>query len=120
MAYNRVILQGNISRKEDVRQTSNGVDVLNFGIAVNRKFNSDEVDFFNVTAWRKTAELVGQHKNVGDPIIVEGTLRTDTYEKDGQKRTSTFVVADSVVFLPRGSGGNSAGGGSEDGGDVPF
>lgn len=127
MNYNRVILEGRISRKDDLRQTGSGVDVLNFGLAVNRKFNGDEVDFFNVTAWRKTAELVAQYKQVGDLILVEGTLRTDKFEKDGQTRTSTYVVADSVVFQPGKGDGNSGTGNAkapasndDDTGEIPF
>jgi len=121
MNYNLVVLEGRISRKEDLRQTGSGVDVLNFGLAVNRQFNSEEVDFFNVTAWRKTAELVAQYKNVGDLVLIQGNLRTDKYEKDGQTRTSTYVVADRVVFQP-GKGDNAGGGGdkSSDTEDVPF
>lgn len=110
---NDVTLIGRISRKDDLRQTQTGKDVLNFGLAVNRSYKDDEADFFNVTAWQKTAEIVSQYKNVGDLIVVKGQLRTDKYEKDGQTRTSTYVVADRVVFLPS-KNDNAGGGGGEE------
>lgn len=127
MAYNRSIFAGNISRMDDLKQTSGGHDVLNFSVAVDRDFNKDGVtDFIPVTAWRKLAENIAQYKTVGDPVLVEGRLQFDSYEKDGQKRIKAFVVADKVDFL-RGGADNSGGGGGgtatktdENTEDVPF
>jgi len=124
MAYSKTIIEGNIARMDELTQTKGGHDVLNFSVAVDRDFNKDGVtDFFPVTAWRKLAENVARLKNVGDPVLVEGRLQFDPYEKDGQKRISTSLVADRVVFLRGGK--NEGGGGnatttSGDTEDVPF
>ena len=125
MAFNRIILEGNISRMDEVRQTSGGHDVLNFSLAVNRDFSKDgATDFFPVTAWRKLAENVAKMKSVGDPVLVEGRVEIQNYEKDGQTRTKAVVQADRVVFLRGGKENNGGGGGNtadvEDTTSVPF
>lgn len=123
MAYAKTIIEGNISRMENLTQTKSGHDVLNFAVAVDRDFSKDgATDFYNVTAWRKLAENVAKLKSVGDPVLIEGRMNFDTYEKDGQKRTSATLVADRVVFL-RGSKSEGGGGAvttSENTENVPF
>lgn len=126
MAYAKTIIEGNIARLDDLTQTKNGHDVLNFAVAVDRDFNKDGVtDFYNITAWRKLAENVAKLKSVGDPVLVEGRMNFDSYEKEGQKIPTATLVADRVVFL-RGSKGEGGGGGGNNAPqsgnteDVPF
>ncbi|MGI8866717.1 MAG: single-stranded DNA-binding protein [Rubrobacteraceae bacterium] len=111
VSFNRVVLAGNLTRDPELRFTSNGIPVCGFGLAVNRvRSKSEEVDFFDITAWRELGETIANYKKKGDPILVEGKLQFSTWEaKDGSKRNKVDVVADNVQFL--GSRGDSEGGG---------
>src|ERR671923_1037179 len=103
VSYNRVILAGNLTRDPELRFTGDGVPVCSFGLAVNRVFSkNEEVDFFDITAWRDLGERVANYKKKGDPILLEGRLQYRTWEaQDGSKRSKVDVVADSVQFLGR-------------------
>jgi single-strand DNA-binding protein len=137
--FNRVILAGNMTRDPELRFTSNGIPVCDFGLAVNRvRSKSEEVDFFDITAWRELGETIANYKKKGDPILVEGRLQYRTWEaQDGSRRSKVDVVADNVQFLPRsgdaGEGGVPPGEGQrarrsrddvdlneEDFDDIPF
>ena len=117
VSFNRVVLAGNLTRDPELRFTNNGIPVCQFGIAVNRvRSKSEEVDFFDITAWRELGETIANYKKKGDPILVEGKLQYRTWEaQDGSKRSKVDVVADNVQFLGRadgsGEGGAPAGGG---------
>jgi single-strand DNA-binding protein len=78
---------------------------------------SEEVDFFNISAWRELGETIANYKKKGDPILVEGRLQYRTWEaQDGSKRSAVDVVADNVQFLGRGDaedGASSGGGGGQ-------
>jgi single-strand DNA-binding protein len=115
--FNRVILAGNMTRDPELRFTNDGIPVCSFGIAVNRvRSRSEEVDFFNISAWRELGETIANYKKKGDPILVEGRLQYRTWEaQDGSKRSAVDVVADRVEFLGRpgdsDEGASSGGGG---------
>jgi single-strand DNA-binding protein len=112
VSFNRVVLAGNLTRDPELRFTNDGIAVCSFGLAVNRvRSRSEEVDFFDISAWRELGETVANYKKKGDPILVEGRLQYRTWEaQDGSKRSKVDVVADNVQFLGR------AGGGAEDAG----
>lgn len=114
VSFNRVVLAGNLTRDPELRFTNNGIPVCGFGLAVNRvRSKSEEVDFFDVTAWRELGETIANYKKKGDPILVEGKLQYRTWEaQDGSKRSKVDVVADNVQFLGRADG-------SGEGGDAP-
>ena len=114
--FNKVILAGNLTRDPELRFTNNGIPVCNFGIAVNRvRSQNDDVDFFDVTAWRELGETITNYKKKGDPILLEGRLQFRSWEdNDGTKRNKVDVVAETVQFLSRGSG-DSSGQDSENG-----
>lgn len=115
-SFNRVILSGNLTRDPELRHTTDGTPVCDFGIAVDRPRSrqEDAVDYFNVTSWRKLAEIIAEHKSKGDGVLLEGRLQFDSWENDeGQKRTAVKVVADDVQFL--GSAGSNNGNGSANG-----
>jgi single-strand DNA-binding protein len=101
VSFNRVILAGNLTRDPELRFTQSGTPVCGFGLAVNRVFSkNEEVDFFNVSAWRELGERVANYKKKGDPVLVEGRLQYRTWEaQDGSKRSAVDVVADNVQFL---------------------
>ncbi len=101
--FNRVVLGGNLTRDPELRFTQAGVPVCSFGIAVNRvRSRNEEVDFFDVSAWRELGQTIANYKKQGDPILVEGRLQYRTWEaQDGSKRSKVDVVADNVQFLGR-------------------
>lgn len=101
---NKAILIGNLTADPDIKTTPNGTTYANFSVACQRKFKNKETgaydaDFIRCVAWDKTAEFVGKYFQKGSRIALEGRIQTRSYEdKDGQKRRSTEVVADSVEF----------------------
>ncbi|MFA5097745.1 MAG: single-stranded DNA-binding protein [Candidatus Margulisiibacteriota bacterium] len=104
--YNRVFLIGNLTRDPEVRYTTSGLPVAKFAIAVNRpkskKSSADEkgeVDFINIVAWRRLAEICKEYLKKGRPVAIEGRLQIREYEKDGQKRSFSEVVADNMQML---------------------
>jgi single-strand DNA-binding protein len=115
VSFNRVILAGNLTRDPELRFTNDGVPVCSFGLAVNRvRSRNEEVDFFDISAWRELGETIANYKKKGDPILVEGRLQYRTWEaQDGSKRSKVDVVADNVQFLGR------PGDSSDDGGAAP-
>src|ERR671910_818439 len=119
VSFNRVVLAGNLTRDPELRFTQSGTPVCGFGLAVNRVFSkNDEVDFFNISAWRDLGERVANYTKKGDPVLVEGRLQYRTWEaQDGSKRSAVDVVADNVQFLGRAGdaddGASSGGGGGQ-------
>lgn len=107
---NKWIGVGRLTKDPDVRYTQNGKCVANFTIATNSEVKDSNgkygADFHNCTAWEKTAELIGNHFTKGSQIVVEGKLKTDSYEKDGQKHYKTYVSVNRVEFC--GSKGGQA------------
>ena len=100
MAFNKVILIGNITKDLELKQTQNGVSVCSFDIAVNRKMNKDEVDFISIVAWRQQAEFVSKYFKKGQAILICGQIQTRSYtDKQNNKRTAVEVVADEVSFV---------------------
>ena len=97
---NRVILLGRLSRDPEVRVTQDGqTTIAKFGIAVDRRGKEDKADFFNVTAFNKTAQFAEKYLKKGTKIALSGRLQLDEYtNKDGQKVTNVSVVAEEVEF----------------------
>lgn len=113
-SYNRVILMGNLTRDIQLRHTPGGTPVTEVGLAVNdrRKNQSgewvDETTFVDVTFWGKTAEVAAEYLSKGSPVFVEGRLKLDTWEKDGQKNYKLRVVCDRMQMLGSPGGNSSA------------
>ncbi|MFN3190604.1 MAG: single-stranded DNA-binding protein [Aureliella sp.] len=115
-SYNRVILMGNLTRDVELRYTPAGTPVTEVGLAVNdRRKNQngewvDETTFVDVTFWGRTAEVASEYLSKGSPVFIEGRLKLDTWEKDGQKNYKLRVVCDRMQLLggrtdaPRNSG----------------
>ena len=97
---NKVFLSGNLTRDVEVRYTQNGMAYARLGIAINRKYKEkDSVDFFNLVAWSKTAEFCGRYLTKGSRVLVEGNLRTNSYEnKDGVKVNAVEIWIDNIEF----------------------
>lgn len=100
---NKIILMGRLTRDPELRHTSNGVAVTSFSLAVDRDFKGRdgerETDFIDVVAWRGAAEFVSKYFTKGRMAVVEGRLQMrDWTDRDGNKRRSFEVLADSVYF----------------------
>lgn len=119
-SYNRVVLMGNLTRDIELRYTPGGTAVTDIGVAVNDRRKTaegewvEEVTFVDVTLWGRTAEVAGEYLGKGSPIFLEGRLKLDTWEKDGQKHSKLKVVCDRMQLI--GGRDGSSGGGGRDGG----
>ena len=104
MSLNHIVLHGRLTRDPELRRTGSGVPVASFCLAVDRDFapkdgGERETDFIDCNAWRSTAEFVSKYFQKGSMAIVSGRLQIRNYtDKDGNKRRSAEVVADSVYF----------------------
>lgn len=119
--FNRVILLGNITRDVEIKYLQSGMAVTELGLAVNdRRKGQDgqwieETTFVDVTLWGRTAEVAGEYLGKGSQVLIEGRLKLDTWETDGQKRSKLRVVGEKMQMLGSakggGGGGNRGGGG---------
>lgn len=101
---NKVYLIGNLTRDPELAETTSGIKVCRFAIAVNRTYaGSDgnrETDFFNITVWRTQAENCGKYLKKGSKVAIVGSLQNRSYEdKEGIKRNVTDIIASEVEFL---------------------
>lgn len=114
-SYNRVILVGNLTRDIELKYTPGGTAVTDIGMAVNDRRKSasgewvDETTFVDVTLWGRTAEVASEYLSKGSPILVEGRLKLDSWETDGQKRSKLRVVCDRMQMLSGGGGQGGSG-----------
>jgi single-strand DNA-binding protein len=105
--YNKAFLIGNLTRDPELRYTPSGIPVARFAIAVNRIRRKDaggeggqDVDFINIVAWRRLAEICGEFLKKGRPVAIEGRLQIRDFQtKTGEKRTMTEVIADNMQML---------------------
>ena len=103
--FNKVILGGRLTADPELKTTPSGISVTSFTVAVNRRFggkNGEEAqaDFFNVTAWRQTAEFITRYFRKASSICVVGSIQTRTWiDQNGQKRFATEIVADEAYFV---------------------
>jgi single-strand DNA-binding protein len=100
---NKVILQGRLTETPELKQTTNGVNVCGFSIAVERNAKSADghrqTDFINCVAWRNTAKFICDYFVKGKMIVIAGELQTRAYEdKNGNKRTAVEVIASEANF----------------------
>ena len=102
---NKVFLIGRLVRDHEYRLTPSGIALCRFTIAIDRvpKQENQFTDFIRVVTWRRLAEICNQYLKKGKLISIEGRLQIDSYEKDGEKRTSAEVVADGMQMLDRGT-----------------
>jgi single-strand DNA-binding protein len=118
---NRVMLLGNLGADPELRVTQGGQAVLKLRLATNETYldrnnvRQDRTEWHRVTVWGRRAEALGKILQKGALLFVEGRLQTSSYEKNGEKRYSTEVIANNIV-LPgtgrgRGEGAREGGGG---------
>lgn len=119
---NKVLLIGNLTRDVELKSTPSGMQVAQFGLAMNRRWNTpsgerkEETTFVDCEAWEKKAENIAKFFSKGKPIFVEGRLKLDTWQdkESGQNRSKLKVVVDNFEFVESKGGGG--GGGDEGGG----
>ena len=109
VGFNKVILIGNLTRNPELRYTPSGTPVVNFPLAVNRRYRQadepkEEVCYVDIVVFGRQAEHCGQYLSKGDGAIVDGRLQQRRWEtEDGQKRSKHEVVAQNVTFMPKRS-----------------
>ncbi len=136
-SVNKVILVGNLGRDPELRYTKDGQGVANFTLATNERWrdkdggSQERTEWHRIVVWGKQGENCAQYLQKGRSVYLEGRLQTREWEdKDGKKRQTTEIVAQTVQFLggrgegaPRGASPpppDNGGGGRADGDDIPF
>jgi len=121
---NKAILVGNLGRDPELRTTPNGQSVVNFTLATSETWTDksgervERTEWHRIVVWGRTAEMCNQYLSKGRTVYVEGRIQTREWEdKDGNKRYTTEINANTVNFIgPRGSSGGDSGGGATGGG----
>ena len=104
---NKVVLCGRLTADPELKQTQNGIAVVSFTLAVNRRFTrgadgqgNSQADFINCVAWRQTAEFISRYFKKGSSLCVTGSIQTRTWnDTTGAKRYATEVVVDEAMFV---------------------
>lgn len=119
MNLNKVMIIGNLTRDPETKTTPQGTTVATFSVATNLTWKDqagqkqEKVEFHNVVAWRRLAEIIGQYLKKGSKVYIEGRLQTRDWEgQDGVKRYRTEIIAENMTMLDSKGGGNSGGGSS--------
>jgi len=104
MSVNKVILLGRVGKEPEIRQVGDN-KVANFSIATSEKFKDkagnkvENTEWHNVVFWGKQAELIEQYVHEGDELYIEGSIKTETYEKDGEKRYAVKIKGSVITFV---------------------
>ena len=112
MYLNKAMIYGNLTRDPEMKALPSGMQVCSFSIATNRSYNDrdgkrqEAVEYHNVTAFGKQAEVIAKYLTKGSGVYVEGRLQTNSWEKDGVKQYRTEIVVDKFEFGPKSGGGN--------------
>jgi len=115
-SFNRVILVGNLTRDPELRYIPSGTAVSDIGLAVNDRVKRgdqwvEEPVFVDITLWGRTAEIANEYLSKGSPVLVEGRLKLDRWEKDGQKHSKLKVIGERLQMLGAREAGRGGGGG---------
>lgn len=104
-SYNRTIIAGNLTRDIELRYTGSGTPVCGVGVAINDKRKDasgewvEDTTFVDVTLWGRTAEVAAEYLGKGSAVLIEGRLKLDQWEQDGQKRSKLKVVGERLQML---------------------
>jgi single-strand DNA-binding protein len=115
-SLNKVMLMGNLTRDPQLSYLPSQTPVVEFGMAVNRKYKkqdgtmADDTCFVDCRMFGKRAETLNKYLKKGDPLFVEGRLQFDSWEKDGRKFSKLRVFVENFEFLGRGGQGGGGGG----------
>lgn len=114
--WNKVNIAGNLTRDVEVKYLQNGMAVAEIGVAVNRRWKDnngesrEEVDFIDVTIFGRSAEVCGEYCSKGSNVFIEGRLKLDQWEKDGQKRSKLKVICENFKMIGSKQDGQQSGG----------
>ena len=134
MSLNKVMLIGNVGVDPEYRTTATGTAVVSLTLATNEKWTDkqgakqEKTEWHRVAMSNKLAELANQYVKKGSKIYIEGKITTSTYEKNGEKRYSTEIIANSMQFLdskpkdsePRQKAQSNSQFGDDFNDDIPF
>ncbi|CAG0945175.1 Single-stranded DNA-binding protein [Anaerolineae bacterium] len=127
MAVNKFYGIGNLGKDPEIKFLEGGNSVCKFSIAITEKWTKDgekqeRTEWVNIEAWGKLAELAAEYLKKGSKCFVEGKLKTDKYQKEGQDHYMTKVVAHTIQFLDKKEGGQGqeSPGGLAPADDCPF
>lgn len=104
MYINKATIYGNITKDPELKALPSGQNVINFSVATNKTWKDksgakqESVEYHNIVAFGKTAEVINQYCKKGDGIYVEGSIQTRSWDKDGTKMYKTEILADSFQF----------------------
>lgn len=103
---NKVYLAGRLTKKPELKQTKNGKNVSDFSLALNRGIKdedgNEQVDFINCRCWNKVAENLCKYQDKGSFVIVEGSIRVDSYnDKNGDIKYTTYIMVENIEFTPK-------------------
>ena len=112
MDLNKVMIIGRLTRDPELKTTPNGASVCQLGIATNYVYTNqqtgqkvEQVEYHNITLWRKLAEIANQYLKKGRRVYIEGRLQTRSWDaQDGSKRYKTDIIADNMIMLDGGQG----------------
>ncbi len=116
MYLNKAMIYGNLTRDPEMKALPSGMQVCSFSIATNRTYNDrdgkrqEAVDYHNIVAFGKQADVIAKYLTKGSGVYVEGRLQTNSWEKDGVKQYRTEIVVDRFEFGPKGSGSGAGAG----------
>ena len=115
---NKVMLIGRLTRDPETRHVNSGNSVVSFGLATNRTYNNrstgekvEETTFVDIEAWGRQGETIARFMQKGRQIFVEGRLKFDSWERDGQRRSKLSIVCENFQFMDSQGGGQGGGGG---------
>lgn len=125
-AYNKVVLLGNLTRDIELKFIgAKNTPLADVGIAVNKRVKKgeewvDEVSFFDLTMFGRTAEVASEYLGKGSQVLIEGELKQEQWETEGQKRSKVKVIVNNLQMLgSKGEGGGSRGGQQSQGAPQP-
>ena len=116
MNFNKAIILGNVTKDPELKTLPSGISVVNFGVATNRFYTDKSggkqqvVEFHNVVAFGKLADICSRYLNKGKLLLVEGRIQTRSWQaQDGSKRYRTEIIMENMQLGPRGVAGDNAG-----------
>ena len=105
--YNKAIIMGRMVADPELRKTESGISSCRFSVAIQEDYKNKngtrDVDFIVCVAWRQTAEFISRYFKKGQPILIDGKLKSRTYDKEGQKYFETYIKVNEARF----AGGNT-------------
>jgi single-strand DNA-binding protein len=114
-SYNSVTIVGNLTRDVEMRYTQGGLAIAEVGLAVNDRVKKgdqweEETSFFDVTIFGRTAEIANEYLSRGSSVLIDGRLKQDRWEQEGQKRSKVKIICDKMVLVGSPGGGSQGGG----------